>query len=366
MNLSQNLLVVNTPILENIPILKYLGPISAHIVTGNNIINEFLGSITDIVGGRSETYQKQISNIYKEAINELKNSAHELGANCIIGLDLNINEISGKGKNMFMITAIGTAIIIDKQNLSNYSNNNSVIDHESYENYRDKKKLINDIKNQKININESFWSIIIQNKIIEALPFLIQKYFEVKTNESLQLESKERFKKLFSIYLNCFDHKSLNNILFEELKSSSNEKLKFITEIIIERQTFSYNHILKLLKSTDLNIKKRGLELSIANKKQYKIDDKKALEEILDIINSNFKERGTITSKKSLLSSKEKNVWNCECGHQNDIGEYCNQCKNDIMGFNKNEIKINEVIPLINEKIEILSEIFLIKKDDIN
>src|SRR3546814_9582215 len=49
------------------------------------------------------------------AIERVKYAAYEIGANCIVGLSIDMDEISGKGKSMFMLTAIGTAVIIEKE-----------------------------------------------------------------------------------------------------------------------------------------------------------------------------------------------------------------------------------------------------------
>ena len=60
--------------------------------------------------------------------------------------------------------------------------------------------------------------------------------------------------------------------------------------------------------------------------------------------------------KKQLLSSKEKEVWTCECSKTNDIGSYCSSCKKDIYGFTSNEVSPPKVLTNLDENISLITE----------
>ena len=111
----KDILVITTSSVEGLKIKQYLKPISAHIVAGTNLFSDFLASFSDVFGGRSQSYQKQLTSLYNEATDRIKLAAYEIGANCVIGLNIDLDEISGKGKSMFMITALGTAVILEKE-----------------------------------------------------------------------------------------------------------------------------------------------------------------------------------------------------------------------------------------------------------
>lgn len=112
----KDILVTTTSSVYGLEVKQYLKPISAHIVAGTNLFSDFFASFSDVFGGRSQTYQNQLASLYNEAIERLRIAAYEIGANCIIGLHVDLDEISGKGKSMFMLTAMGTAVIIDESN----------------------------------------------------------------------------------------------------------------------------------------------------------------------------------------------------------------------------------------------------------
>lgn len=89
-------LVTTTPNLEGWEIEIYLGPISSHIVAGTGFFSDFAASFSDVFGGRSQTYQRQLSAINNEVIESLKNKASLLGATAIVGLRIDHDEISAK------------------------------------------------------------------------------------------------------------------------------------------------------------------------------------------------------------------------------------------------------------------------------
>jgi len=84
--------------------------ISAECVFGMNIFRDFFAGLTDFFGGRSEASQKVLRDARETCLYELKREAYEIGADGIIGIDLDYQEISGKGKSMLFLVASGTAV----------------------------------------------------------------------------------------------------------------------------------------------------------------------------------------------------------------------------------------------------------------
>jgi uncharacterized protein YbjQ (UPF0145 family) len=91
-------------------ITAHLDIVTAHVVAGTGLLSDIAASISDIAGGRSKSYQEQLSEINKEAINLIRSRAAELGAEGVVGLTISHSELSGKGKQMLMVTALGTAV----------------------------------------------------------------------------------------------------------------------------------------------------------------------------------------------------------------------------------------------------------------
>jgi uncharacterized protein YbjQ (UPF0145 family) len=104
------MLLTTTSTLEGIKISRYLGVVSGETIIGANIFKDFLAGIRDIVGGRSGAYEKVLREAKDLALKEMQDAARELGANGVIGIDLDYETV---GNGMLMVTASGTAIVCD-------------------------------------------------------------------------------------------------------------------------------------------------------------------------------------------------------------------------------------------------------------
>ncbi|HEY6434995.1 MAG TPA: YbjQ family protein, partial [Ignavibacteriaceae bacterium] len=108
-----NFILSTTPTLEGYKIKKYYGTVTSHVVAGTGLFSDFAAGMSDVFGGRSESYQKQLISIKEEVLKRLKEEATSLGANGIVGLKVDFDEISGKTKSMFMVSALGTAVQLE-------------------------------------------------------------------------------------------------------------------------------------------------------------------------------------------------------------------------------------------------------------
>lgn len=105
------MLVTTTPSIEGKSISKYYGIVGGQAILGANIFKDLFASIRDIVGGRSATYEKELSRAKEMAIAEMCQAAEQMGANAVIAVDLDYETISsGGGTNMLMVSANGTAV----------------------------------------------------------------------------------------------------------------------------------------------------------------------------------------------------------------------------------------------------------------
>jgi len=102
--------LTTTPTYPNLEIEEVKGVITSECVFGMNIFRDFFAGMTDFFGGRSEASQKILRDARETCLNELKKEAYDLGADGVIGIDLDYQEISGKGKGMLFLVASGTAV----------------------------------------------------------------------------------------------------------------------------------------------------------------------------------------------------------------------------------------------------------------
>ncbi|SFN55693.1 heavy metal-binding domain-containing protein [Nitrosospira briensis] len=93
-------------------ISKYCGVIAGEAILGANLFKDLFAGIRDLVGGRSATYEKELQRARDIALEELRQRAQDLGANAVVGIDFDY-EIMGKDNGMLMVSASGTAVIVE-------------------------------------------------------------------------------------------------------------------------------------------------------------------------------------------------------------------------------------------------------------
>jgi uncharacterized protein YbjQ (UPF0145 family) len=103
------MIVSTTNALEGKPVREYLGIVTGEVIVGANIFKDLFAGIRDIVGGRSGSYESTLRDARQTAIVELTAEAQALGADAVIGVDLDY-EVLGQGGSMLMVSASGTAV----------------------------------------------------------------------------------------------------------------------------------------------------------------------------------------------------------------------------------------------------------------
>lgn len=105
------MIMSTTPTLEGKPIQAYKGVVIGEAIMGANIFRDLFAGIRDIVGGRSGAYEKELAKAREVAMQEMAQRASELGANAVVGIDLDY-EVVGKDGGMLMVSVSGTAVVI--------------------------------------------------------------------------------------------------------------------------------------------------------------------------------------------------------------------------------------------------------------
>ncbi|HET9692894.1 MAG TPA: heavy metal-binding domain-containing protein [Steroidobacteraceae bacterium] len=104
--------ITTTPSIEGRRIVRYLGVVAGEAIMGANVFKDLFAGVRDIVGGRSGTYERELQRAREIALGELQARAQALGANAVVGVDLDY-EVLGQGNSMLMVSASGTAVVVE-------------------------------------------------------------------------------------------------------------------------------------------------------------------------------------------------------------------------------------------------------------
>ena len=103
------MIVTTTPSVEGKRIAAYYGIVFGEVISGVNFVKDFAAGLSNFFGGRSATYEEELINARTAALAEMERRAADLGANAIVGVDIDY-EVLGSDNGMLMVTASGTAV----------------------------------------------------------------------------------------------------------------------------------------------------------------------------------------------------------------------------------------------------------------
>ena len=103
------MILTTTPTVEGRTIVEYRGVVFGEVIEGINFVRDFAASVRNFVGGRSASYEEELVNARNNAMRELEARAYQVGANAVVGIDIDY-EVLGANGNMLMVTASGTAV----------------------------------------------------------------------------------------------------------------------------------------------------------------------------------------------------------------------------------------------------------------
>ncbi len=106
------MIVTTTPTIEGRRIKDYLGIVSGEAIMGANMFRDLFANLRDIVGGRSGAYEQELKNAREAAMGDIVAEAMALGANAVVGVDLDYEVVGGSG-SMLMVSINGTAVVLE-------------------------------------------------------------------------------------------------------------------------------------------------------------------------------------------------------------------------------------------------------------
>ncbi len=106
------MIITTTPHVEGHKIVDYKGIVFGEVVNGVDFVKDLAAGLTNFFGGRSGSYEGELIEARENAIREMENRARQMGANAIVGVAIDY-EVLGQANNMLMVTASGTAVVIE-------------------------------------------------------------------------------------------------------------------------------------------------------------------------------------------------------------------------------------------------------------
>lgn len=311
------IITTTTSTIQGYFISEYIDTVCSNIVLGANIISDFVASITDIVGGKSGTYQNKLNIIYDDVISDITNKAIKIGANAIIGLRIDFDEISGGGKSMFMVSASGTAVKINKDIESRYSmykllyeiHNYKIKGFLSEEEYYNEKKIIvdnyktsiseecqviKDIKEQEKQIEKEIKIKIekakqeLKNRCLCSEESILNTTFfqiQVANYESIPYNNKESLEVIIAKFIRINKIPEACKYYMDETGLDEKDAIEFVLDTYKRIDNIDKTNFDRLLNKIKILKRKGFIEQAISEYSKYTLVDKEQAKEFINTIN---------------------------------------------------------------------------------
>lgn len=328
---------------------EHLGVVSCHAVAGTGIFSDVAASFRDFFGGRSEGYRQQLQSLYSEVLSDLVQQAAMQSANWLIGLRIDIDEISGKDKQMFMITGLATAVrarscsapAVDEKS----QDGNLRISREQIRISIRKAAILQSLRTSSQPPSVEDFSFLSQHRVAEAGNLLMRVIANARNVSETELDPyhlKQQSEEGSLIragtvddcmlrYLASLDPDTATGILFTAV--ANEETAKTACGLLNKSTLGSLQHSLALLRTPDPRLRRWGLQTLQADQQGYSLRDMQIIDKLLALLPGCFPDLFVEVQTRTLLGGQRIEL-RCPCGYTNPAGSsVCAGCEHDRSGF---------------------------------
>lgn len=340
--------------IEGAKVLEYKGVVTTNVVAGTGFFSDFAAGLTDFFGGRSGTYKRQMSAIYDEAIEELTLKAIQKGADAILGLKIDYDNISAKNMSMFMISMTGTAVSVQENDSGDcIFRKEGIITATSLRNEINKRHIIDTLDKKKF-ISEADWELVFQNPVGDYAKALCKSASDYKLNSKAFDADEIKYYSHLGDYLSMIERKVAVEAIYSIIDTSPVQA----TRLIKAKSLFDAKSIQELINSGNTT---SACNILDSEQDVYTKADLKDMEKVVTLFET-LPDVGSVAVVKGGVLSKEKERYICQHGHNNDKAEeFCSTCGENIKGLTSAQIKSIEAY---RKKVESLKYLFLIDATD--
>ena len=283
-----------------------------------------------------------------------------MGGNAIVGFKADFDEISGKGKSMFMLSATGTACKIDNSNDTTIADAVvNFVDSARLKQELDKDVLMAKLSNAKdlSGITEDDWRYMTDHPSKEAVKIVLDKFYhDLTSGDAYYSSAMAEYSSKLETLLNLLDYNDASKIVFNMYKDlpdgvyGSPEMTYYqqIGNLIRRCSLFNPSFVKELISASPTKCS----DILDCDKPFYDAEDLRLMKEILSLF-ATLPDVGKIEVGKNGMFSKEKELFVCQHGHKNEKDyEFCDSCGENIKGLTRNHLKKIEQFKVRVETLE--------------
>ncbi|RZJ34143.1 MAG: hypothetical protein EOO18_08600 [Chryseobacterium sp.] len=158
-------------------------------------------------------------------------------------------------------------------------------------------------------------------------------------------------------FIDALPNEKRVELLYQKALSLENGALlDKVYQLMADLNLLDLTKVQSVLEHKDFDIQKKALKFLSFDKPFYNAADVADFQRFCALITQKFPEKYPRSFKKQLLSSKEKEIWTCDCNNNVEIGKLCGSCKTDIFGFRTNEVAPPVVVAILEKRVNLIKE----------
>ena len=344
------LIVTTTDSIEGCRIVMYIDVLRSSVVVGNDI------ALGDLFGGGSRNYNNRLNDIYDKAMQGLRLKAVTVGADAVVGLHTDFEEVFGKGKTRMVVSMVGTAVTLDcmPQRCDEQKGPKTV----SLDTLRRQYLMVSmrkRLERKKYDLNEQEWNDVIRYSLYDLAPLLYKRYLLVATQtiSKSPLLGRKLLMENFIPFLQSMDYDEAADIVYADTTTAP----ECFADVVKQCNLFHPQKILDMLQPEN---KHTVISLLGSDKPSYNADDLRCMRLIVDYVD-NLPDTGRYIEGREGLFSKTGTLLVCERGHTSavELGGHCIEqlegsgaiCNLNVKGITEAEVA---AIAKFKEKVEVL------------
>jgi uncharacterized protein YbjQ (UPF0145 family) len=347
------MIVTTTASIEGYRVVRHLGPISVHMVAGTNLFSDFFASVSDIFGGTSGSYGRQLSSLYTRATKMLEEEARKRGANAVVGLSIDFDELSAQGKSMFMLNALGTAVrVVEAHREAGVPSEG--LDAEAVARALRRRAVVRELATGAVTLTEELWDFATAERIKEFSGYAVAAVGRAEESPGTRVEEIERSRRFFAALGPDVSARRVFAYLGPRDKTTERTR-KAAADLVHELDLMDYRLLLGLLDAPDTETARRGLQVATASRQEYTAGDIEQIQAVRERVRTRFVPRWKQTKVKGMFG-KEHTAWSCPCGGTPGAEHtYCPKCERDTLGLANRDMTPQQVDEYLGDLLEVLT-----------
>jgi uncharacterized protein YbjQ (UPF0145 family) len=350
-------IVTTTSSLEGWRIEAYLGPVTVHLVAGTNLFSDFFASMSDVFGGRSQSYGRQLAALYQEATQMLVAEARKRGATAVVGFGIDFDELSGQGKSMFMLNAVGTAVRAVPVRVDAAARQDAaaaVLPADEMSVLLRKGEIMRQVAARKLRLDRETWDFITRHRIAETAGFVLGAFLDAGHYPEEQKPVEDRARVYFARLTPEQARRPLYNALAHTQHQHAGQLHRLALSLIHELRLLDYGEVARLLANPDRDVRIRAVAALGADRQVYEPADVPALAQLRAVLPEALPPI-RVPIRESGLFGGEKEAWQCECGKKPKADDaWCPGCERDRHGFRRAQGSLEGALAALDARLDVL------------